>query len=255
MSPRDLATSILSMLDSTKTDDSIQNDLFELLGLGDFDMIALILQHRKQILATKAAMDAPAPRQAAAPPMAPFQTIYGDMPRKTLRPKQQVAHGPQVTVNLNTHDRQFRKKQRKDAKRRQQQQQSSSVDAAPPDAAVGGDYYVIDGQKVFVTDDVGRAQGSPDAFATPPPPGKVTAAQVLPHVYESHTAQPMTRLGKGLSLPEGTVHRDTLDLEEFSIPVSKVAPKRPGERLIGIHEFDLIGQKVFKVRPFDIDAD
>ncbi|CAB1334133.1 unnamed protein product, partial [Coregonus sp. 'balchen'] len=49
-SPEELCTSLFEMLASTKSDDELQNELFELLGPEGFEMISVLLQKRSSIV-------------------------------------------------------------------------------------------------------------------------------------------------------------------------------------------------------------
>lgn len=46
----DLTSAVFEILNSTKTNDEIQNELFELLGFDAFDLILQILEHRNDII-------------------------------------------------------------------------------------------------------------------------------------------------------------------------------------------------------------
>lgn len=49
ISSADILQSIITLLNSPRSNDDIQNDLFELLGFDKFEFIEEILQHRKEI--------------------------------------------------------------------------------------------------------------------------------------------------------------------------------------------------------------
>lgn len=49
MSSADILQSMITLLNSPRSNDDIQNDLFELLGFDKFEFIEEILQHRQQI--------------------------------------------------------------------------------------------------------------------------------------------------------------------------------------------------------------
>lgn len=50
ISSGDILQSVISFLNSTKTNDEMQNDLFELLGFDKFEFIQEILEHRQEII-------------------------------------------------------------------------------------------------------------------------------------------------------------------------------------------------------------
>jgi hypothetical protein len=71
---------------------------------------------------------------------------------------------------------------------------------------------------------------------------------MYPHVYQSgKSGNTLSAFGTRYALPMGTVRDEHKDYEEITIPVSKQAPIRIGEKRIRIDEMDPLCSGAFKV--------
>ncbi|XP_038129491.1 activating signal cointegrator 1 complex subunit 3 [Cyprinodon tularosa] len=225
--PEELCTSLFEMLASQRSDDELQNELFELLGPEGLEMISVLLQRRTGIV--DAFLSVPDERTVYAP----------DVSRKVSGEMSKPAYGCQVTIQSEK-EKQMMKIYRREEKREKKR-------------AKGGDDS--DFSEVGVTFDpkemrAQREQALLNARYEP----VLTRERVYeriryPNVYDSYaeaTKAPAFVGGARLLLPEG-IHRENNKMfEEVEIPPSEPMAVGFQERPVYISELDEVGQLVFK---------
>ncbi|KAL5010843.1 hypothetical protein ScPMuIL_013148 [Solemya velum] len=212
----DLCTTIFDVLISPKTDEALQNDLFELLGFDRFELIESLLQNRKKLIgaANKETMNAS---------------------RKKTEPRSN--YGCQVTIQ-SEQEKQIMKQMRREEKKQDKR------------------FFKGDGEdfdQSFNPADL-RAQREAALRAASSAPlfsGKssYTPREKYPNVYDQMEEARQSSAfvgGVKMSLPLNFERRSTKEYEEVNIPPSDAAPTGVGATRILIESLDEIGQLAFK---------
>ncbi|TMS11043.1 Activating signal cointegrator 1 complex subunit 3 [Larimichthys crocea] len=122
-SPEELCTSLFEMLASRKSDDELQNELFELLGPEGLEMISTLLQQRAAIVDSLLAMP-------------PDRTGYlPDVGRKVSGEVAKPAYGCQVTIHSEQEKqmmKMYRREEKRERKRGKGIDDGESSDAVMP---------------------------------------------------------------------------------------------------------------------------
>uniref|UniRef100_A0AAY4D056 Activating signal cointegrator 1 complex subunit 3 n=1 Tax=Denticeps clupeoides TaxID=299321 RepID=A0AAY4D056_9TELE len=218
-SVEELCTSLFEMLSSSKSDDELQNELFELLGPEGFEMIAMLLQRRADIV--EALLSAPSENRP--------RGMEGAMP----------TYGCQVTIQ-SEQEKQMMKMFRREEKRERKRERR------------GEDFELADSPFHFEPKEMRlqREQALLTSKRSPVLGRKREYERICyPHVYDAYSEATKTSAfvgGAKMLLPED-IHRDNNKIfEEVEIPPNKPMAIGLEEKPVYISELDEIGQLVFK---------
>lgn len=226
-SPEELCTSLFEMLASPKSNDELQNELFELLGPEGLEMISTLLQRRTSIV--DSLLSVPSDRVAYP---ADVSRIVGS---EVTKP----AFGCQVTIH-SEQEKQMIKMYRREEKRERKRAKGTD-DSDVSDAALNFDPREMRAlrEQALLT-----ARRDP-VFSRE----RVYERVRYPNVYDSYgeaTKSPAFVGGARMLLPEGIRRENTKMYEEVEIPPNEPMPIGFEEKPIYISELDEIGQLVFK---------
>ncbi|XP_068602904.1 activating signal cointegrator 1 complex subunit 3 [Brachionichthys hirsutus] len=226
-SPDELCASLFEMLASLKSDDELQNELFELLGPEGLEMISSLLQHRAAIVDTLLAI---APEKTPHP---------SDVGRKVGGEMTKPAFGCQVTVH-SEQEKQVMKLYRREEKRERKRVKGAD-DGDSSDVVMAFDPREMRAQRELA---LMTARHEP-IFCREAARERVC----YPNVYDSFaeaTKLPAFVGGARMLLPEGIRREDTKMYEEVDIPPNDPMPIGFEEKPVYISELDEMGQLVFK---------
>uniref|UniRef100_A0A4W5RGW0 Activating signal cointegrator 1 complex subunit 3 n=1 Tax=Hucho hucho TaxID=62062 RepID=A0A4W5RGW0_9TELE len=218
-SPEELCTSLFEMLASTKSDDELQNELFELLGPEGFEMISVLLQGRSSIV--DSLLSIPADRINYPP---------GDS---------KPTYGCQVTIQsgkekemMKMHRREEKRERKRGERRWDDTESSSDLYFDPKEMRAQREQALL------------TARRSPVLSRE-----RVYERVRYPNVYDCYAEATKTSAfvgGAKLMLPEGIKRENNKMYEEVEIPPSDPMPIGFEEKPIYISELDEVGQLVFK---------
>ncbi|XP_051922360.1 activating signal cointegrator 1 complex subunit 3 [Hippocampus zosterae] len=229
-SPEDLCTSLFEMLASHKSNDELQNELFELLGPEGLEMISTLLQQRTVIV--EPLLNIPPLSQ---PPSGYLQDSLRKVSDEVTRP----TYGCQVTIHSEQEKHLMKVFRREEKREKKKGKGTDDVDYT--DALMNFDPKEMRTQ---------REQALLTARHEP----VLTRERVYerikyPNVYDSYadaTKTPAFVGGTRMLLPEGIRRDNTKMYEEVEIPPNEPMPIGFEEKPIYISELDEIGQLVFK---------
>uniref|UniRef100_A0A8C2Z061 Activating signal cointegrator 1 complex subunit 3 n=1 Tax=Cyclopterus lumpus TaxID=8103 RepID=A0A8C2Z061_CYCLU len=221
-SPEELCTSLFEMLASHKSDDELQNELFELLGPEGLEMISVLLQRRAAIV--DSLLSTSTDRTSH------FTTI-GEVTKPT--------YGCQVTIQ-SEQEKQMMKMYRREEKR--ERKRGKGIDDSDfADAALTFDPREMRTQ---------REQALLTARREPVLSRERVYERIrYPNVYDCYaeaTKMPAFVGGARLLLPEGIRRENSKMYEEVEIPPSQPMAIGFEEKPVYIAELDEIAQLVFK---------
>ncbi|KAJ3189894.1 activating signal cointegrator 1 complex subunit [Gaertneriomyces sp. JEL0708] len=236
LAPEQLTTDVFAILRSEKNDDDIQISLVDLLGYENFDLITLLITHRKEILDTIAEQAAEEElRSQPAPALPPRSRGRDQVPSYDRAP----IHGATVTVMSETEKVQV--KQRKKEWKRRAKETVEESDTLKTAALLG-----LDGERLRRAREE-QLLAAANAPLTSNPSVGTAQQETYPNVYQSGSGgSTLSIFGSRFALPQGTEREDYQNYEEISIPVAKPHPVRASERCMNIDELDPIAQKAFK---------
>ncbi|XP_067305469.1 activating signal cointegrator 1 complex subunit 3 [Pseudorasbora parva] len=227
-SAEELSTSLFEMLASTKSDDELQNELFEFLGPQGFEMISMLLQRRSDIVDSLVSI----PSDCRPYVTSGKHKVVRDESTKPI-------YGCQVTIQ-SEQERQmmkiYRKEEKKERKREKRGDEGESCESA------------------FHFDPVELRLQREQALLTArysPVLGRHRDYERIryPHVYDSFAEAIKTSAfvgGAKMLLPEGIRRENNKMYEEVEIPPNNPMPIGFEEKPVFISELDEIGQLVFK---------
>lgn len=226
-SPEELCTSLFEMLASHKSDDELQNELFELLGPEGLEMISTLLQRRAAIVDSLLSIP---PDRTGYPP---------DVSRKVSGEVTKPTFGCQVTIQ-SEQEKQMMKMYRREEKR--ERKRGKGIDDSDSTDAV----MTFDPREMRTQ----REQALLTARREPVWGRERVYERIrYPNVYDCYAEaakMPAFVGGARMLLPEG-IRRDNSKLyEEVEIPPTEPMPIGFEEKPIYISELDEIGQLVFK---------
>ncbi|XP_074539494.1 activating signal cointegrator 1 complex subunit 3 [Halichoeres trimaculatus] len=226
-SPEELCTSLFEMLASHRSDDELQNELFELLGPEGLEMISTLLQSRAAIVDSLLAIP---PDRTGYPP---------DMTRKVSGEVTKPTYGCQVTIQSEQEKqmmKMYRREEKRERKRGKGADDSDASDAPmtfdPREMRALREHALLNARREPV---FGRE--------------RVYERIRYPNVYDSYaeaTKSPAFVGGARMLLPEGIRRDNTKMFEEVEIPPNEPMPIGFEEKPVYISELDEIGQLVFK---------
>ncbi|KAL4657484.1 activating signal cointegrator 1 complex subunit 3 [Arapaima gigas] len=225
-STEELCTSLFEMLASHKTDDELQNELFELLGPDGFEMIERLLQRRADIMDSL----------LFAPPDQKLSHLT-ESGREGSKP----VYGCQVTIQ-SEQERQMLKLHRREEKRERKREKRGEE----PDASISDTSFHFDPKELRVQ----REHALLTAHRSPLLGRQREHERIrYPHVYDAYaeaTKLPAFVGGAKLLLPEGIKRVNNKMFEEVIIPPNEPMPIGFEEKPVYIEQLDEIGQLVFK---------
>ncbi|KAM4632986.1 activating signal cointegrator 1 complex subunit 3 [Polymixia lowei] len=226
-STEELCTSLFEMLASYKSDDELQNELFELLGPEGLEMISTLLQRRAAIVDSLLSIP---PDRLGYPP---------DGSRKGSGEGSKPTYGCQVTIQ-SEQERQMMKMYRREEKREKKRGKG------PDDGDSFDNAFYFDPKEM-------RAQREQALLTARREPvlsrERVYERVCYPNVYDSYgdaTKTPAFVGGAKMLLPEGIRRENSKMYEEVEIPPNDPMPVGFEEKPVYISELDEIGQLVFK---------
>ncbi|XP_076827950.1 activating signal cointegrator 1 complex subunit 3 isoform X2 [Brachyhypopomus gauderio] len=221
-SAEELCASLFEMLASTKSDDELQNELFELLGPEGFEMISTLLQRRPDIVDSL----------LSAPSDGKFSYTPGVESAKPV-------YGCQVTIQ-SEQERQMMKLYRREEKRERKRERRGE-DGDPPEPS-----FHFDPKELRLQ----REQALLTARRSPVLGRQRDYERIhYPHVYDAYAEASKTSAfigGSKMLLPEGIQRENNKLFEQVDIPPNEPMPIGFQEKPVYISELDEIGQLVFK---------
>ncbi|XP_067883001.1 activating signal cointegrator 1 complex subunit 3 isoform X3 [Heterodontus francisci] len=223
----DLCETLFEMLASTKSDDELQNELFELLGPQGLELIEKLLQHRCTIV------------EKALPNTTDLKPSYlQDSSKKGLGGNAQPIYGCQVTVH-SEQEKQLLKQHRREEKRRAMREKNEGE-------------FSGDGLQNFDPKELRlqREHALQNARTAPILTRQHDYERIhYPHVYDSKSKamqSPAFIAGAKMFLPEDVERENNKVYEQVVIPATQPMPLGIQEKPIDIKNLDEIGQLVFK---------
>uniref|UniRef100_A0A8C6KGY8 Activating signal cointegrator 1 complex subunit 3 n=1 Tax=Nothobranchius furzeri TaxID=105023 RepID=A0A8C6KGY8_NOTFU len=230
--PEELCTSLFEMLTSHRSDDELQNELFELLGPEGLEMISTLLQRRANIVDSLLATSNDRSRKIK---------VLNDIKYKTLNLiiRAKPAYGCQVTIQSEK-EKQILKMYRREEKKEKKRVKGTD------DGDMSDVVMTFDPREMRTQ----REQSLLTARCEPLLSNRKVYEHVrYPHVYDSYaeaTKAPAFIGGARMLLPEGIRRENTKMFEEVEIPPSEPRAAGLEEKPVYISDLDEIGQLVFK---------
>ncbi|KAL6488712.1 hypothetical protein MHYP_G00024530 [Metynnis hypsauchen] len=226
-SAEELCTSLFEMLSSTKSDDELQNELFEFLGPEGFEMISVLLQRRSDIV--DSLLSGPPDNKLSYPPDGILKST------ETVKP----TYGCQVTIQ-SEQERQMMKLYRREEKRERKREKRSD-DGEYSEATFHFDpkELRLQREQALLTARRSPVLGRQREYERPR----------YPHVYDSYAEATKTSAfigGAKMLLPEGIQRENNKMFEQVEIPPNEPMPIGFQEKPVYISDLDEIGQLVFK---------
>ncbi|KAM9488100.1 activating signal cointegrator 1 complex subunit 3 [Clarias gariepinus] len=226
-SVEELCTSLFEMLASTKSDDELQNELFEFLGPEGFEMILTLLQKRSDIV--DSLLSAPPDSRVSYPADGMLKNVESTKP----------AYGCQVTIQ-SEQEKQMMKLYRREEKRERKKEKRG--DEGEPSEAV----FYFDPKELRLQ----REQALLTARRSPVLGRHREYERIhYPHVYDAYAEATKTSAfigGSKMLLPENIQRENNKMFEQVEIPPNEPMPIGFQEKPVYITELDEIGQLVFK---------
>ncbi|XP_030580581.1 activating signal cointegrator 1 complex subunit 3 [Archocentrus centrarchus] len=225
--PEELCTSLFEMLASHRSNDELQNELFELLGAEGLEMISTLLQRRAAIVESLLCIP-------------PDRTGYpADINLKPSGEGIKPTYGCQVTIHSEQEKqmmKMYRREEKKERKRAKGADEGDSTDAL----------MTFDPREMRAQ----REQALLTARCEPVLSRERVYERIrYPNVYDSYaeaTKTPAFVGGARMLLPEGIRRENCKIYEEVEIPPNEPMPIGFEEKPVYISELDEIGQLVFK---------
>ncbi|XP_072409240.1 activating signal cointegrator 1 complex subunit 3 [Chiloscyllium punctatum] len=224
----DLYGTLFEMLASTKSDDELQNELFELLGPEGFELIEKVLQHRSAIV------------ENALTHSTDLKLRYlQDASKKCLGGNAQPIYGCQVTVR-SEQEKQLLKQYRREEKRQAKREKKDEGEIS------GDGLQNFDPKELRLQ----RELALQNARIAPILTRQHDYERIkYPHVYDSKSEakqSPAFVAGAKIYLSEDVERENNKVHEQVVIPATQSMPIGIQEKLIDIKNLDEIGQLVFK---------
>ncbi|XP_060805871.1 activating signal cointegrator 1 complex subunit 3 [Amyelois transitella] len=232
MSSADILQSIITFLNSPRSNDELQNDLFDLLGFDKFEFIQEMLVHRQEITES---LKAP-------PPQPTIAELAATLPENKM---------PQYLCQVSVQSEQEKliaKLVRKEEKKAKNSKKNDNEDDEPEiNIAQMREKRLAELSKPVVPFSVSKSAANIDPILQ-----KISYFQTkvqYPNVYDkSIDAKGAAGFVSGLKLmlPENAVRKDLKEYEEVIIPKNEPAPLEVGNKRVPIAELDEIGQMAFE---------
>ncbi|GFO03568.1 activating signal cointegrator 1 complex subunit 3-like [Plakobranchus ocellatus] len=222
----ELSTTIYDVLSSQRSDNELQNEMFELLGFERFELIQQLLEKRDQIIKSWTAEST--------------RALMRQMPKKKPE-NERPLYGCQVLVQseeekyLNKQQRKEEKRSRKDLKPSNEDQElAGALDISPEELRRTREAAL-------------RAAASAPLFSSRS--AGYTRPEQYPHVFDKQAEaqrSPAYIAGTKLVLPDNFTRKDEKLYEEINIPHGSSAPANIGKDRVLISSLDKIGQAAFR---------
>ncbi|XP_046669965.1 activating signal cointegrator 1 complex subunit 3-like [Homalodisca vitripennis] len=221
--------SVVALLTTQRSNDELQNELFDLLGFDHFELIERVLEHREDIVISCSA--------AQEKKIMSSNARTAALERRPTFGCQVVVQSEQEKLLLKQARKEEKKYNKLIAKEEDVDEEDESFDPVELRAK----------RQAALT-------SSSSTTVTTTTKDKVVARasqnrEVYPHVYDSMANVKQTSgfiSGLKLMLPEGATRKDTKQYEEVNIPICESAPTSVGSNFIPISALDKIGQMVFE---------
>ncbi|XP_029640230.1 activating signal cointegrator 1 complex subunit 3 isoform X1 [Octopus sinensis] len=225
MTIENLCSNLFDFLSSSKSDDALQNDLFEFLGFDQFELIENLLKNRNKylddaILVNKGHKALPAARKRNA-----------DGPSRPT-------YGCQVTVQTEEEKqlmKMIRREEKKSARKECIGNEINSTGFDPSEMRAQREAALLYAQSSQVLTKRSATVGQ--------------TKESLPFVFDSLAEARKSSAFVGsckMSLPIGFERIDKKMFEEVHIPASEKAPLHIGKKLVSIDDLDEVGSMAFK---------
>ncbi|VVC95095.1 unnamed protein product [Leptidea sinapis] len=229
MSSADVLQSIITFLNSPRSNDEMQNDLFELLGFDQFEFIQEVLQHRRDITdSLRAPIQEPTIEEMAA--LLPENKMPQYLCQVSVRSEQE-----KLLANL------IRKKEKKmKNKKTDNEEDEPEINVAQLRAR-----RLAELTKPVVPFSSSKSNVDPILQ-------KISYFQTkvqYPNVYDSSINAKNSAgfvSGMKLMLPENAIRKDTKEYEEVIIPKTEQSALEVGNVRVPISALDAIGQMAFE---------
>ncbi|XP_060726018.1 activating signal cointegrator 1 complex subunit 3 isoform X1 [Tachysurus vachellii] len=226
-SAEELCTSLFEMLASSKSDDELQNELFEFLGPEGFEMISTLLQKRSEIV--DALLSAPSDSRVSFPLDGMLKNVESAKP----------TYGCQVTIQ-SEQERQMMKLYRREEKRERKREKRGD------EGELSEVCFHFDPKEMKLQ----REQALLTARRSPVLGRQREYERIhYPHVYDAYAEATKTSAfigGSKMLLPDNIHRENTKMFEQVEIPPNDPMPIGFQEKPVYITELDEIGQLVFK---------
>ncbi|XP_073996642.1 activating signal cointegrator 1 complex subunit obelus isoform X2 [Rhodnius prolixus] len=216
LSSEDICNSITNLLTSNRTNDALQNELFDFLGFDNFEFIQLLLEHRKEICMSNKL----------------------EQERKNILPDKK--REPFVTtVTVKSQEEIFLEKQ---ARKEEKKLTRFAAKEDPYEPEERFDPVELRAKRIAALSNPVRNDFNTETK-------KVTVKkEIYPNVFDSLSfAQQQTGYVAGMKmmLPENVKRFDNKQYEEVNIPILPPSPLNVGNTLIPISSLDEYGQLAF----------
>ncbi|KAJ0172310.1 hypothetical protein K1T71_012283 [Dendrolimus kikuchii] len=232
ISSADILQSVITFLNSPRTNDELQNDLFELLGFDKFEFILEILEHRQDII-----------NSLKVPPPQPSLVEIGSLLPENKMPQYMC----QVSV-LSEQEKIIAKLVRKEEKKAKNARRNEEEDDEPEiNVAQLRAKRIAELSKPVVPFSASSRSSNVDPVLQ-----KISYFQTkvqYPNVYDSSiNAKNAAGFVSGLKLilPENAIRKDNKEYEEVIIPKNDPSPLEIGNKRVPICDLDEIGQMAFE---------
>ncbi|XP_022081843.1 activating signal cointegrator 1 complex subunit 3-like [Acanthaster planci] len=225
MSIDSLVAKLLGDLTSGKSNDELQNELFDLLGFDCFELIERLLTNRSQLV------------QAASRNQMSQIIAEGKKERQARN-----VYGSQVIIQ-SEQEKELNKQLRKEEKRLARQEARGN--SAPGEGISNEPFF--DPQYLRMQRERALMNASVAPILTKRTSGAPKAA--YPNVYDALAEAQKTSAFAGAAkvmLPEGFERKNIKMYEEVTIPPSQAAPTSVGQHRVAISDLDEIGQTAFR---------
>ncbi|TSK34894.1 Activating signal cointegrator 1 complex subunit 3 [Bagarius yarrelli] len=249
-SVEELCTSLFEMLASTKSDDELQNEMFEFLGPEGFEMISTLLQRRSDIV--DSLLSAAPDSRFSYPPgesccllaleqedKAQSRSDANDNGMLKNVESAKPAYGCQVTIQSEQEKQMmkfYRREEKKERKREKRGDDGETAEAA----------FYFDPKELRLQ----REQALLTARRSPVLGRQREYERIhYPHVYDAYAEAIKTSAfigGSKMLLPENIGRENNKMFEQVEIPPNEPMPIGFQEKPVYISELDEIGQLVFK---------
>ncbi|CAH2095219.1 unnamed protein product [Euphydryas editha] len=232
ISSADILQSIITLLNSPRSNDEIQNDLFELLGFDKFEFIEEILQHRKEVTDS---LKAPPPQ----PSIAEIASLLPEnkMPQYLCQVSVQSEQEKMIAKLVRKEE-----KKAKNAKKVDEDEDEQDINILQLRAK-----RIAELTKPVIPFSTSRSSSNTDPILQ-----RISYHQSkvqYPHVYDSSiNAKNSAGFVSGLKLvlPENAIRKDNKEYEEVTIPKNEPTPLEVGNKRVPISDMDEIGQLAFE---------
>nr|XP_045603528.1 activating signal cointegrator 1 complex subunit 3-like [Procambarus clarkii] len=220
----ELSKGTMTLLVSSKGDDELQNEMFDLLGFERFELIQTLLEHRSQI-------KNPPPDKDMK-----IAQLLSDLENRGLSDR--PVYSNQVTV-MNETEKQYLKQARKEEKKllrtaKQLAGDDTVEDFSPETLKAKRETALREASQAYLFKRCDR-DNAPEVR--------------YPYVFDNYGKAKQAAgyiAGMKMALPEGFTRTVDNIKEEVEIPVSDPAPPEVGGKLFPVSDLDKIGQMAFK---------